>query len=129
APAPKPAAKSGRASVEEARGLIGLGMHEDALALLNGVAGLEAAVARAQALREGGDADAALRQLRLALMESNDDAPGLAEALFELSDLAARAGQRRVALRALEEIAEFHPEHRAGEVAARIKALRRVLGR
>lgn len=125
----KPAPKSGRAAVEEARGLIGLGMHEDALALLNGVLGLEAAVARAQALREGGDADAALRQLRLALMESNDDAPGLAEALFELSDLAARAGQRRVALRALEEIAEFHPDHRASEVAARVKALRRVLGR
>ncbi|MEY3212599.1 MAG: hypothetical protein RIT28_3080, partial [Pseudomonadota bacterium] len=119
----------GKAAVEEARGLIGLGMHEDALALLNGVLGLEAAVARAQALREGGDAEAALRQLRLALMESNDDAPGLAEALFELSDLAARAGQRRVALRALEEIADFHPDHRPGEVAARVKALRRVLGR
>jgi tetratricopeptide (TPR) repeat protein len=134
APAParaptKPSAKGGRAAVEEARGLIGLGMHEDALALLNGVLGLEAAVARAQALREGGDAEAALRQLRLALMESNDDALGLAEALFELSDLAARAGQRRVALRALEEISEFHPDHRAGEVAARVKALRRVLGR
>jgi tetratricopeptide (TPR) repeat protein len=126
---PKPSAKGGRAAVEEARGLIGLGMHEDALALLSGVLGLEAAVARAQALREGGDAEAALRQLRLALMESNDDAPGLAEALFELSDLAARAGQRRVALRALEEISEFHPDHRAGEVAARVKALRRVLGR
>lgn len=130
APAPtKPVAKGGKAAVEEARGLIGLGMHEEALALLNGAPGLEAAVARAQALREGGDAEAALRQLRLALMESNDDAPGLAEALFELSDLAARAGQRRVALRALEEIADFHPDYRAGEVAARVKALRRVLGR
>ncbi|MCB9743311.1 MAG: tetratricopeptide repeat protein [Alphaproteobacteria bacterium] len=124
-PAPAPSANA----VEEARGLLGLGMPQDALALLQGQTGLAAAVLRARCHREQGENAQALRELKGVLLDAPDDSPVLAGALFEFADLAAREGRRRAALRALVELAEFHPEHRAAEVSARVKALRRVLGR
>lgn len=126
-PAPRPAATA--AGLEEARGLVGLGMHQEALDALAGAEGLEAAALRARCQRELGDLTGAERTLRAALLDAADEDPGLGPVLFELADLSARAGRRRVALRCLTELEEFHPEHRAAEVSARVKALRRVLGR
>ncbi len=111
----------------EARGLVAMGMHTDALAMLEGAASLEADVLRAQAMRGVGELPRAVDALREAVNAASEDDPAYGEALFELAALyTATAGKQRSALRLLEELRDLHPDYRTTEVEARIRGLQRV---
>ncbi|MEC7240534.1 MAG: hypothetical protein VXW32_04800 [Myxococcota bacterium] len=113
--------------LEEAEGLMAMGLHADALAIVEGAAGLKAATLKARCLRDQGQVKEAYSFLRDAVDDSEASDVGQAEAFFELAELAGRSGKHRPALRYLRELEESFPEHRSAEVAARMKALKRVL--
>jgi len=113
--------------VDEARSLVAVGMWADALAMLDGVAGLEAAVLRAQAIRGLGEVARALDLLREASNDAAESDPAYAEALFELSALYTATGKLRAAVRLLEELRDLDPSYRAGEVEARMRGLQKLL--
>lgn len=113
--------------LEEAEGLMAMGLHAEALAILEGAAGLSAATLKARCLRDQGQVKEAFSFLRDAVDDSEESDSGQAEAFFELAELAGRSGKHRPALRYLRELEESFPEHRSSEVSARMKALKRVL--
>ena len=113
--------------LEEAEGLIAMGMHPQAMALLDGVEGLRAATLLAHCMREKGEAKKAFSHLRDAVDDADENDPAQPDALFELAELAGRAGKHRPALRYLRELQESFPGHRSAEVSARVKALKKVL--
>jgi len=115
------------ADLEEAEGLIAMGMHPQAMELLDGVEGLRAATLLAHCMREQGDAKKAFAHLRDAVDDADESDPAQPGALFELAELAGRAGKHRPALRYLRELQESFPDHRSTEVSARVKALKKVL--
>ena len=113
--------------LEEAEGLMAMGLHDEALAILEGAAGLKAATLKARCLRDQGQVKQAFSFLRDAVDDGDESDGGQAEALFELAELAGRSGKHRPALRYLRELEESFPNHRSSEVSARMKALKRVL--
>ncbi|MED5373085.1 MAG: tetratricopeptide repeat protein [Myxococcota bacterium] len=118
-----------QAQMDEARGLMGMGEFADARQALEGVSGLEAAALRARCQRELGDLSGALGELRDELDEADESEPGWMEATFELADLAGRAGKAKLALRSLKQIHDLDRTWRAKDVAARVRVLRKKLGR
>jgi Flp pilus assembly protein TadD len=115
-------------ALEEAQGLLALGLVADARAKLEGVPGLAAAALAARCLREEGDVGAALTHLRNALDDADDADAGHPDVLFELADLTVRQGKHRAALRHLRELEDLYPSHRSGEVSTRIKAIKKLMG-
>ena len=113
--------------LEEAEGLMAMGLHQEALAILDAASGLKAATLKARCLRDQGQVKEAFGFLRDAVDDAEDADTGQAEAYFELAELAGRSGKHRPALRYLRELEESFPDHRSAEVSARMKALKRVL--
>jgi tetratricopeptide (TPR) repeat protein len=113
--------------LEEVRGLLAVGVHDEALALLEGAEGLEAAVLRAEAHRGKGELPRALDALKEAVAEAPETDPAYPAALFELAGLYTSTAKHRLALRTLEELRDLAPEHRAAEVEARVRGLQRLL--
>jgi len=114
--------------LEEAQGLLALGLAADARAKLAGMPGLAAAALVARCLREEGDVGGALTYLRDALDDADDADAGHPDVLFELADLTVRQGKHRAALRHLRELEDLFPSHRAGEVSTRIQAIKKLMG-
>jgi tetratricopeptide (TPR) repeat protein len=112
---------------DEIRALVAVGMHADALALLEGADGLEATVLRALAYKGLGDASTALNLLRDARDEGDDSDPVYAEVMFELAALIAATGKHRSAMLLLEELRGLFPDFRSTEVDARIRGLARLV--
>lgn len=116
------------ADLEEAQGLIAMGLYAEAMAALGEGSGLGIATLKAHCLREQGDIKKAFSLLRDAVDDAEAADPGQAGALFELAELAGRSGKHRPALRYLRELEESFPAHRASEVSGRVRALKKVLG-
>jgi len=116
------------ADLEEAQGLIAMGLYAEAMAALGEGAGLGTATLKAHCLREQGEIKKAFSLLRDAVDDAEATDPGQAGALFELAELAGRSGKHRPALRYLRELEESFPDHRASEVSGRVRALKKVLG-
>jgi tetratricopeptide (TPR) repeat protein len=114
--------------LEEAEGLIAMGMFTEAMSVLAKGQGLQFATLKAHCLREQGDTKKAYSLLRDAVDDADATDPGQAGALFELAQLAGRTGKHRPALRYLRELQESFPEHRSTEVAGRVRALKKALG-
>ncbi len=123
-----PAEGEGGEALEEAQGLLSLGLVADARAKLEGVPGLAAAALTARCLREEGDVGAAMSHLRNALDDADDADAGHPDVLYELADLTARQGKHRAALRHLRELEDLFPSHRAAEVSTRIQAIKKLMG-
>ena len=119
---------AGGGALEEAQGLLSLGLVADARAKLEGVPGLAAAALAARCLREEGDVGAALSHLRNALDDADDADAGHPDVLFELADLTVRQGKHRAALRHLRELEDLYPSHRSGDVSTRIQAIKKLMG-
>jgi tetratricopeptide (TPR) repeat protein len=115
-------------ALEEAKGLLALGLVADARAKLEGVPGLAAAALAARCIREEGDVGAALTHLRNALDDADDADTGHPDVLFELADLTVRQGKHRAALRHLRELEDLFPSHRPGEVSTRVQAIKKLMG-
>jgi tetratricopeptide (TPR) repeat protein len=113
--------------LDEAEGLIAMGLHEEAMAALENAEGLRVVTLKSHCLREQGLAKQAFALLREAVDDADESDPAQADALFELAELAGRTGKHRPALRYLRELQESFPEHRSAEVSARVKALKKVL--
>jgi tetratricopeptide (TPR) repeat protein len=113
--------------VDEARSLVAVGMWTDALAMLEELEGLEAAVLRSQAVRGLGEVSRALDLLREASNDAAETDPAYPEALFELSALYTATGKHRAAVRLLEELRDLDPGYRVGEVEARMRGLQKLL--
>ncbi len=113
--------------LEEVRGLLAVGVHDEALELLEGADGLEAAVLRAEAHRGKGEIARALDGLKEAVAEAAERDAAYPAALFELAGLYTSTAKHRLALRTLEELRDLAPEHRAAEVEARVRGLQRLL--
>jgi tetratricopeptide (TPR) repeat protein len=111
-------------SLEEARALVAVGEGAAALAIVQGMPGLEARVVEAQAHRACNDIAAALEVMREATNDASDADPAYPEALYELAGLYTATQKHRSALRLLEELRDLAPSHRAAEVEARIRGLR-----
>jgi tetratricopeptide (TPR) repeat protein len=116
------------ADLEEAQGLIAMGLYAEAMAVLGDGPGLGIATVKAHCLREQGDIKKAFSLLRDAVDDAESDDSGQAGALFELAELAGRSGKHRPALRYLRELEESFPSHRTSEVSGRVRALKKVLG-
>jgi tetratricopeptide (TPR) repeat protein len=113
--------------VDEARSLVAVGMWTDALAMLEELEGLEAAVLRSQAVRGLGEVSRALDLLREASNDAAETDPAYPEALFELSALYTATGKHRAAVRLLEELRDLDPGYRVGEVEAHMRGLQKLL--
>ncbi|MFN7143259.1 MAG: tetratricopeptide repeat protein [Myxococcota bacterium] len=113
--------------IDEVRSLVAVGMWSDALALLDGVPTLDAAVLRAQAVRGQGDTPGALDVLREAVNDALETDPAYRDALFELSALYTATGKPRAAVRLLEELRDLDPSYRVTEVEARLRGLQKLL--
>ncbi len=113
--------------VEEARSLVAVGMWADALAMLDGVASLDAAVLRAQATRGAGQVAEALEMLRDSVNDALESDPAYCDALFELSALYTATGKHRAAVRLLEELKDLDAGYRTVEVDARMRGLQKLL--
>ena len=124
---PEEESLGGGVDLEEAEGLIAMGLHSEAMKILEGGEGLKTATLLANCMREQGQTKEAFMLLRDAVDDSQEDDPAQAEALFVLAELAGRSGKHRPALRYLRELEESFPSHRSGEVSARVKALKKVL--
>jgi tetratricopeptide (TPR) repeat protein len=116
-------------TLEEARSLVSVGMHRQALELLEAAGdGLVVCTLRAQALRGMQKTQAALEALRDVVDEAGVGDEGYREALLELSGLFVATGKHRPALRVLDELAELDPAFRKAEVEAMRKAVKRLVG-
>ncbi|MDP2312500.1 MAG: tetratricopeptide repeat protein [Pseudomonadota bacterium] len=115
------------ADVDEARSLVAVGMWADALAMLDGLATLEAAVLRAQAVRGLGEVTRALDLLREASNDALESDPAYPDALFELSALYTATGKPRAAVRLLEELRDLDGSYRVVEVEARMRGLQKLV--
>ncbi len=113
--------------LEEVRGLLAVGVHDEALDLLEGAEGLEAAVLRAEAHRGKGEIARALDGLKEAVAEAAEREVAYPAALFELAGLYTSTAKHRLALRTLEELRDLAPEYRVAEVDARLRGLQRLL--
>jgi hypothetical protein len=123
-----PAPVSGDDPLEDAQAMIALGLHDEALAALEGQGGLAAATLIAQARNGSGDLNGACSQLQLAVSEADETDPSYLEALWELAELYTRRRKVRAASRLLEEIEELDSSFRAAERKARARALKRLSG-
>ncbi len=115
------------AGVDEAASMVGMGLFAEAAQALRGAEGLRAAALRSICQRELASPQAAFDELRDHIDEADEDEDGYPEALFELAELAARAGKQKLALRTLRDLEEASPDFRRGEVRTRIKLLKRLL--
>ncbi|MDP2306866.1 MAG: tetratricopeptide repeat protein [Pseudomonadota bacterium] len=113
--------------IDEARSLVAVGMWSDALAMLEGVPTLDAAVLRAQSVRGQGDVGRALDLLRESVNDAQESDPAYADALFELSALYTATSKVRAAIRLLEELKDLEPTFRVGEVESRMRGLQKLL--
>lgn len=137
-PAPAPAAKppapsASRASgmgaedLEEARAMVAVGLYDQGLRLAQRLGSLGGQVEQARALRGLGRVSEAVEVLREASNDAAESDPDYAEALFELAGLYIQTGKHKAALRLLEELKDLQPQHREGEVRARLRGLSRIL--
>jgi len=116
-------------SLEEVESLLLLGMADEALAVLSGMEGLQAATLAARCMKENGDLKGAVDFLSEAIDSGSESEPGMAEALFLIADLIGRTKKHRAALRYLRELQDLHPDFKPSDVERRISALKMVLGR
>lgn len=110
-------------SLDEARALVAVGQGAAALAIVQGMDGLEARVVEAQAHRACNNIPSALEVMREATNDASDADPAYPEALYELAGLYTATQKHRSALRLLEELRDLAPHHRASDVEARIRGL------
>lgn len=123
-----PATADDASVIEEARSLVAIGLHQEAIALVTSLPSLEARVVEALAYRGLQDASRAVDVLRAATNDVAESDPAYAEALFELSGLYTETGKHRAALRLAEELLDLHPDFRPTDVRARLRGLQRLVG-
>lgn len=111
----------------EARSLVAVGLHDQALELVKPLKSLGARVVEAQALRGLGRQSEAVDVMRESTNEASESDPAYADALFELSGLYTTTGKHKSALRLLEELADLFPDYRTADVTARTKGLTKLL--
>lgn len=113
---------------EDARALLAIGRHPQALEALAGLATLEARVVEALVHRGAGDLSRAMDVLRDATNNAAEDDPAYPEALFELAGLYTETQKHRSAQRLLEELSDLFPDYRPVDVKARLRGVQLVTG-
>jgi tetratricopeptide (TPR) repeat protein len=113
--------------VLEARSLVAVGLNQEGLVMLQGVAGLAARVIEAQALKNLAQLSRAVDVLREASNEAAVADPAYPEALFELAGLYIVTAKYKAALRLIEELMDVAPDYRTQDVVARNRGLNRLM--
>lgn len=115
-------------TVDDARALLAIGRHSQALDALAGLLTLEARVVEALVHRGAGDLSRAMDVLRDATNGAAEEDPAYPEALFELAGLYTETQKHRSAQRLLEELSDLFPDYRPVDVKARLRGVQLVTG-
>ncbi len=104
--------------LSEARGRLLVGQYDQVAEVLGDRDELAAHVLMAEALMRQDDVSGAMRQLRDAMDEADEDDVAAADALWLLAGLQASSGKYKAAKKTLDKLVRKHDNHRSLEVAA-----------